>query len=149
MALPLLVTTSALEAWLGASFTQDDNARAEAVLSAVSSLVRSEAGLTWVDDSGALTETPGEVQAVVLQVATRVWSNPNGVRQESIGSYSVSYDAPAATGLYLSPSERALLGRHRTNARGLWTLGTTRNDAYDTVWVPVQGSENPFPWYAE
>lgn len=149
MALPLLVGTYDLEAWLGATFDVDDDARAEAVLSAVSALIRSETGLTWVTDD-ALDAVPGEVQAVVLQVATRVWNNPSGIKQESIGSYSVSYDTPWASGLYLSAQERALLGRYRTNARGLWSLSTTRDDPdADTTWVPVEGTTTKFPWYGD
>lgn len=151
MALPLLVTVDALEAWMGRSFTDDDLARAEAVLTAVSALIRSETGLTWSADGVNLDENlPAEVTAVTLEVARRVYMNPNSVRQESIGSYSVSYANPATTGLYLSPQERALIGRYRTNARGLWTLGTTRDDpAADTAWVPVEGTTTKFPWYGD
>ena len=150
MALPPLVDVSALESWLATTFTPAQTIRAEAVLSAVSALVRSEVGLTWVDaDDVTLSEDiPAEVTAVTLQVATRVWMNPAGLQQESTVDYSAGYGQ--TSGLYLKPEERALLSRYRTNARGLWTLSTTREDPYaDSTWVPVEGTTALFPWYGD
>lgn len=147
MALPLLVEAADLEAWLGVTFDPDATLRAEAVLAAVSAIIRSETSRTWVAADGVtLEEVPDEVRAVVLQVATRTYNNPRGARQQTSGPFSVSYGPE--TGLFLTASERALLARFRTNARGLWSLSVTRDDPYaDTVWVPVEGAEYPFPWY--
>jgi hypothetical protein len=148
MALPPLVAIDDLEPWLGRALSGDDLARAEAVLSAVSALIRAETGRTWTTDNTTLAEVPGDVQAIVLQVAQRVFENPNGARQMSLGSYSISYGA--STGLYLDAAERAMLARYRTAARGLWSLSVTRDDPIaDTVWVPVEGAEYPFPWYGD
>lgn len=136
-----LVSVDELEAWLGAGAVQDV-ARADAVLVAVSSLVRSYAGQLWDAEP-----VPDEIRAVVKDVAARVWDNPRHVRQQSTGPFSVSY---SVTGLYLTDEERAVVGRYNAQARGLWTMGVTRNDAAaDTVYVPVQGTATEFPWYGD
>jgi hypothetical protein len=136
-----LVTLEDLEGWLGQSLNASEAARAEAVLRAVSSLVRSEAGRTWEDE-----DTPGDVSAVVLEMSAGIYRNPMGVRQTSVGDASVTYAVVA--GLEFTPSQRSILGRYRANQRGLWTMGTTRNDFEgDTVFVPVVDAP-PFPWYA-
>lgn len=139
MATAPLVDIDTFADWLGQSL-DEEIPRAEAVLSRVSALVRSQAGRTWVGE-----EVPDEVGAVVLEVATRVWNK--GVVSESVGSYSVRYADRVAAGLYLTAEERSILGKYRANARGLWSLSTTRGDDYgDTVWVPVVGSDNLFPF---
>lgn len=150
MAPPPLVTAPELESWLATTFTAAQTERAEAVLSAVSALVRSEVGLTWVEADGVTLsdDVPAEVTAVTLQVATRVYLNPAGLRQEAATDYSASYGQDS--GLYLKPEERALLSRYRTNARGLWSLSMTREDPYaDSAWVPVAGTTALFPWYGD
>lgn len=140
MALSPLVDVDDFADWLGRTFTGTDETRAEAVLSRVSSLVRARAGgRTWEDE-----ETPDEIATVVLTVATRVWNNPKGVRQQAAGPFSESYDV---TGVFLTPEESAIVGRYSASARGLWTLSTTRGDDYgDTVWVPVVGTDSLFPF---
>lgn len=139
-----LVAVADLEAWLGATFDMSATARAEAVLTAVSALVRSEAGLTW----DAVT-VPDDVQAVTLTVASRVFNNPTAVVSESVGTYSVRYSDPQSAGLYLTAADKAVLGKYRANARGLWSMRLTRDDtAADSEWVPIVGTEAKFPWYA-
>lgn len=139
-----LVAVADLEAWLGATFDASATARAQAVLDAVSSLVRDEAGLTWDG-----VTVPADVQAVTLTVAARVFSNPAAVQSESVGSYSVRYADPQSTGLYLTKGDKAVLGKYRANARGLWSMRLTREDtAADTEWVPIEGTTAEFPWYA-
>lgn len=57
---------------------------------------------------------PADVTAVTVEVAARAWSTPAGaVRQESIGSYSVTYDTRAleAAGLALTATERTIVAR--------------------------------------
>ena len=139
MALSPLVEPDDLAEWLQQSFSAEQWTRAGAVLSRVSAVVRSAAGVTWEGE-----EVPEEVEAVVLEVAKRVWTNPNGVRQQATGPFSASY---AVVGVYLTDEERRILGKYRANQRGLWTLNTTRgDDEGDTVWVPVVGSDNTFPF---
>lgn len=140
MALLPLVNAADFSDWLGRSFEASELPRAEAVLLRVSSLVRSRAGgRTWENE-----EVPGEIATVVLTVASRVWNNPNAARQQTAGPFSESY---VVTGAYLTPEEAAIVGRYSATSRGLWTLGTTRgDDAGDTVWVPVVGTDNLFPF---
>ncbi|MFJ2783687.1 MULTISPECIES: hypothetical protein [unclassified Streptomyces] len=55
---------------------------------------------------------PGDVLAVVLTLASRVLTNPGDLRQESVGSVSVTYSAETI-GASLAPADRDLLGRYR------------------------------------
>ena len=137
-----LADTSALETWLGVSFSGSEETRAAAVLDAVSSLVRSEAGRTWEGET-----VPDDIATVVVQVAARVFNNPDGYTSERIDDYSYQV-AANQVGLYLTPGEARIVGRYRAQPRGLWSLATTRDDsAADTAYVPVIGGP-PFPWYA-
>lgn len=149
MTSPQLVPLVTFSNWLGQPLSAADEPRAEAILDAVSALVRSEAGRTWVDDGGNLEEVPTDVQTVVMQVAQRVFLNPLGFQSERSGDYSYAFPTSGPGGLYLEPHERAVLARYRATQRGLWTLSTTRSDTdADTVYVPIQGTESEFPWYA-
>ncbi|MFZ3595451.1 hypothetical protein [Streptomyces sp. BH104] len=56
--------------------------------------------------------TPGDVLAVVLTAAQRVLSNPNDLRQETVGSVSVTY-AAETIGASLAPADKDLLARYR------------------------------------
>lgn len=141
-ALPSLATLADLEGWLG-SPVGADAARAEAVLDAVSSLVRSEAGRTWEGEA-----VPDDVATVTLTAAARVFRNPDGYSAERVGSYSYQFSG-GADGLSLTREERAIVARYRTTPRGLWSQSVTRGDgAPTTVFVPVVGAP-PFPWYDE
>ncbi len=111
-------------------------------MAAVSSLVRSEAGRTWEG-----LAVPDDIVVVVLDMAARVYRNPANMAQESLGSWSGTYAPGALAGLAFTAAERRILGRYRTQ-RGLWTMGTTRNDGFgDDVFVPVVDAP-PFPWYS-
>ena len=85
-------------------------------------------------------------------VASRVFRNPEAAatysRSTGPFSKSVTFADPLAVGLYLTAAEKAIVGRYRPTARGIWTLPTTRGVPEETGWVPVEGSVNPFPWYA-
>lgn len=150
MALPALANVNDLAAWVGQDIT--DDARALAVLSAASALVRGETGQTWVNDSGSLADVPEDVAAIVVQVAGRVWANPSGAIQWTRGPFSERYSDDAALGLFLTDAERAILSRYRVSGtpHGLGVLSTTRGDDYgSTVYVPTgpPPSGYPFPWY--
>ncbi len=56
---------------------------------------------------------PADIKAVCLNMTQRSLSNPVGVTSESIGSYSVTYDADAAPGAALGTEDEALLRRYR------------------------------------
>ncbi|MGW6754525.1 hypothetical protein [Streptomyces sp. NPDC055006] len=57
-------------------------------------------------------QVPGDVVAVVLTAAQRVLTNPNDLRQETVGSVSVTY-AAETIGASLSPADKDLLARYR------------------------------------
>lgn len=143
-----LASIDQLEAWLGHPLVGHDATRADAMLKAASSLVRTAAGTTWDG-----VPVPEDVQTVTLTVAARVYRNPDAAAQysRSTGPFtkSVTFANPAAVGLYLSAEEKAIVGRYRGAARGLWTLPTSRGEYPDVGWVPVAGATLPFPWYAE
>ncbi|QDY79790.1 hypothetical protein [Streptomyces qinzhouensis] len=67
-------------------------------------------------------ETPGDVRAIVLTLAARVLNNPGDLRQESVGSVSVTY-AAESIGASLAAIERDQLARYRPRA-AVVQLGT-------------------------
>lgn len=136
----------AFEDWLGRSLVEDEVARAEATLNAVSALIRAETARSWLDDDGYLVDVPDEVVAVTLDVTRQVFNNPDNRTSESIGDWSAS-SPMEFVGLRLRPDQKAILSRYRLGRAGLWTLSTTRGDAIaDTEYVPVVDAP-PFPWW--
>lgn len=136
---------SALSAWVGETIANDD-ARATAVLSAATGLVRGYAGQAWPDDTA-----PDDVAAIIVQIAARVWRNPGGAVSRTAGPFSESYSADSTLGLYLTESEQSVLNRFRVVASGLGTISTTRESASTgTIYVPTGPAPSgyPFPWYS-
>lgn len=133
-----------LAAWTGATIA-DDDARATAVLKAASVLVRTYVGSDVAEEWGTV---PDDVATVVVQVAARVWFNPQGVIADAIDDYSRRWEESPEAGVYLSPSERDMLSPYRTSApKGVWTLGTTRDDLYTDEYLDVVGQPNePMPF---
>ncbi|MET9425654.1 hypothetical protein ABZY06_33960 [Streptomyces sp. NPDC006540] len=60
-------------------------------------------------------ETPGDVLAVVLSAAQRVLGNPRDLRQETVGSQSVTY-AAETIGASLSQADKDMLRTYRRGA---------------------------------
>lgn len=119
-----LASTDQFADWLGVTLTGSDLTRADAILVAASSLVRSEAGRTWEGET-----VPDDVAAVVLQAAERKYRNPGGETQKTVGDVSVSYSSGVAVGLYLTDDEKIIVRRYRdAGSGGLWTLRTSRDD---------------------
>lgn len=58
---------------------------------------------------------PDDIVAVCLQLAARMLGNPAGVRQESIGTYSVAYGGDI-TGGFLNDADKTILRRYRRTA---------------------------------
>ncbi len=137
-----LVTVGDLQTWLGQTLGADGYLRADAILTAVSSLVRSEAGRTWEGEP-----VPDDVAGVVKEVTVAIWHRPDStVMQQSVGDLAKRYAVVA--GLWLTATQKSIVGRYRAQQRGLWTLSTTRGDlGADTVYVPVVGTVTEFPWY--
>lgn len=83
---------------------------------------------TFGDDRTAVTVTyshgyaiiPGDIRAITLALAARMWVNPEGHSREQLGSYNVGYaaiDSAAGQGagapVHLMAHERITLGRYR------------------------------------
>lgn len=151
MALPPFATVNDLAAWTGQVIMPADAARAEAVLSAASALVRTHTGATWVVD-GELSDVPDIVPVVVVQVAGRVWANPDGLTSVTLDDGTRRWES-GTTGLYLTDSEKDMLGGLVTTdaSRSVGVLSTTRGEGRgDTIYVPTgpPPSGPPFPWYS-
>lgn len=113
MALPPLASVDDLSEWMGVDVS--DEVRAEAILSAASTLVRSHTGQLWVDAAGEPDENATDleldtVKTVVTLVAERVWSNPRGFVQQATGPFSGTVAEWSAYGLALTDSEKDMLG---------------------------------------
>jgi hypothetical protein len=155
MVLPSLAATEALEARIGATLTGSDLVRAQAMLDDASALIRSEAGLDYVDEFGELETVPPIIEAITLAAAYRAYRNPDGVSQSSVGDVSVSYgrDRTMAS-IYLTPAERAAI-RKAAGASAVLSIGLVSPwvGAETTVnyYVPVEGGGDmlplgPLPW---
>ena len=153
MALPPLALPSDLAAWVGQTIPFDDP-RAEAVLSASSALVRSYTGQTWVDGAGELDDVPDVVASVVIQVAARVWANPNGVVAATLDDGSLRWSEANASGLILTDADKAVLAAYQEQGSESFGLGTISlaggSRANDTIYVPTgpPPAGYPFPWYS-
>lgn len=137
-----------LNAWLGDEV--DNEERAEAILVAASALIRSRTGRAWVDADGVQLDDVTDddfaaVRTVVVQVAARVWLNPQGITQETAGPFSQTIAAWAALGLSLTEDEASMLPIDRTGSRpALWTQATTRADSVSDlpdIYLEVVDSE--------
>ncbi|MFG2916255.1 hypothetical protein ACGF0D_25615 [Kitasatospora sp. NPDC048298] len=74
--------------------------------------VRPGVGPLHVTYTHGYAEVPADVRALVLTLAGRVFTNPRDLRQESVGSVSVTY-AAETIGASLAPVERDALARYR------------------------------------
>lgn len=126
MALPSLATVEDFIAWEQSPVS--NTARARAILAAASTLIRARTGRVWVDASDEIEAGVSEVQretarSVCLQVASRVYNNPQGETQRSVANYSASVAAWSAQGLALTDDEVAQLGAApQTGIPGLWSV---------------------------
>ena len=122
MALPSLATVDDIAA-RAPDLQLDDTTQAEALLSDASALVRSYAGCTWVDDEGNLADVPEGLPGIVAMIVIRALRIPEGVTQETIGNYSVSYAPNATDRLYLSRADKAFL-RRISGRGGAYSIST-------------------------
>ena len=143
MAQPPFASVSDLAAWVGQEIPAD-NPRAAAVLMAASHAIVAEVGTQVAEDWQTV---PGDVGAIAVQVAARVWFNPQGLVSDSIDDYSRRWSESRESGIYLTAGERDLLSKYRTKPKGLWSLGTTRGDDYADQHIAVEGQpEAPMPF---
>lgn len=127
MSLPPLADLDSFGSWPGVSMDTHGIVAAVALLDHVSAMVRAHAGVNWVDEHGDLEGVPQDIPGIVLQVAARVWSNPDARRQSTEGPFSASWDA---VGLSLSADERRRVSAAAATGpyRGLGVVSTTRGD---------------------
>lgn len=123
----------------------DDDHTSLYYLRAASALIRAETGRTWIDDHGYVVDVPSDVRYVCVEVAARLFRNPEGVIQETTGPFTQRLPDKFADGLFLTATEKSQLARYRASRMGLWALQTTREDPFlDTITVPVEGG-SPLP----
>jgi hypothetical protein len=144
--LPPLAYVDDLVGWLGEPISESaDVARAEGALGLASSLVRKEAGLTWVTAGALDSPLPDEAVQVTLACAGRGYTNPEAEVDGSLDD-SRSRRIVQEAGLYLTASERSLLASLAvTPHRGLGTVQTTRWDP--DVTGPYEDERLLPPWY--
>jgi hypothetical protein len=87
-----------------------DDTRAEAALEDASTLVRTFAGKTWVDEEGELEpDIPDAITLVTLSVAARKVTNPSGYSYEQIGQYARRIEGQSGGSLYLTEDEKDMI----------------------------------------
>jgi hypothetical protein len=121
--LPPLATLAAMGDRLGVTLdpSSADGIRATAALNDASSVVRTVARRTWVDEDGNLEPVPPVVEQVVLAAAIRVFRNPDGFAQASVGDVSVSYGSRPGGSVFLTREEKraVMVAAGATAARSL------------------------------
>lgn len=152
-ALQALADVDDLAAFVGEPI-ETNNARALAVLRMVSNFVRAETGTPWGEQPQ--DDVPDAIRDVVIDVAARVWFNPEGLVGDDIDDSARRWSESASEGMYLTAANRSMLRPHMAASRsggGLRTVATTRGGGRgdDTIYVPTgpPPSGYPFPWYAE
>lgn len=144
--LPPLASVAKLAARVGETL-EDTDPQALYFLTAASAIIRAETGRTWTNAGNELADVPADVEIIAVEVAARVWRNPEGVIQETTGPFTQRLPDKFADGLFLTATERSQLARYRLGRPGLWTIETTRGDAFlDTVYLPVEGTTERMPF---
>ena len=129
MARPALADITELEARLGHSIDDPSQiTQAEARLADASEIVRAYAGEDWLnDDEDDVENVPGQIPGVVASMVERASLNPGGITQEAAGPFSRSFGSDAASRLYMTKGEKAVV-RRAVGALAVGALGTTRGD---------------------
>jgi len=128
-----LASVTDLAEYLGESFaeTSAEGKRAAWALRMASALVRAEVGVTWLEPDGSLSPSvPEDAVLVTLAAAGRAFVNPKGLEQASEGIDDYNFrEQYAEVGVYLTATERSLLGRlAETYAGGIGTVTVERGD---------------------
>lgn len=137
-----MVTSLATVADLGirVAETLTGNTQAQWFLDTASAIVRNYTGETWLnDEETAVEDVPEDVRRITVEIAARVWLNPDGNTQETVGPFTERRPDLFADGFFLTGTEKTLLVRYRTSSvGGLWTIQQTKGDYYDpNIYVPV------------
>lgn len=150
MALTPLASVADLAARAGETIAVYDP-QAGSVLSMASALVRAYIGNDYAEEGDVV---PDAATQVTVDVAYRVWTNPDNLVGDSIDDASRRWsEQTAGEGFYLTKANKLILDTLRTHTanRGVWTLGVEKGDDYDnTIYVPTapEPAGYPFPWYA-
>jgi len=134
-------TVEDLERRLGGDpLNETGQARGEALLRDASTIIRTVAGRPFTDP------IPDVVQTVCLNMAVRAWHNPEGIRQETTGSYNVTYAATQG-GVTITDEERRLIRIAAGHGAALDSIQlTTGNDVSAGTFAPVAGGGDWLPW---
>lgn len=90
-----------------------------------------------------VTPLPDGAEAVVLDVAGRAYTNPQGVQQQTVGPYSAQY-GPVSGGLWLTRGNRSTL-RRLAGGSGVFTIETCPATAGQGLpWWDAAGSVDDF-----
>jgi hypothetical protein len=145
-----LADVSALAAWVGQDIDLADP-RAEAVLSAASTLVRAHTGQTWETATGAPLDVPEVVSVVTVQVAARVWNNPDGLTSVTVDDGTRRW-GDGGGALRLTDADREALRPHKVGGNSsIGSLSVAAGSgSLDTIYVPTAPAPSgyPFPWYS-
>ena len=147
--LATLVELTEFRLWPGVIVDDTEAPSAEYVLLAASNFVRLESGDPgrWPDAATA----PAAIKTVVVQVAARIWRNPDGVTMRTEGPFSEQFVQTVEAGLSLTDSERRIVTRTNGARSPLWSMSTTRDDeaALPSSYVDVFSGEtvprSPYP----
>jgi hypothetical protein len=89
-----------------------EEARVEALLEDATALIEAELSgveVSWLGETSA-EDPPAAVKAVCIQVAYRVWSNPDSVAREELGEVARTYrGTDQADALWLTVNEARLV----------------------------------------
>lgn len=116
-----------LTTWPGVIVEPDAQAAAEAVLDATSAYIRLESGdlSRWP----ARSDVPDAIRYLAVQVAARVWRNPDCAAMVTTGPFSEQFAQGVQAALYLTDDDRRVIARAVQPARaGLWSQPLTRGD---------------------
>lgn len=146
---PPLATPANLAMRVGETIAADD-AQALYYLAYASSIVRAYVGATWTNEANELVSVPDEARNVTIEVAARVWLNPTGNTQETVGPFTERRPDLFADGFFLTGTEKSQLAKYRPSSfGGLYTISVTKGDYFDpTIYVPVSPQPGePIPYY--
>lgn len=125
MSLPSLATLTDVLARAPEMQSGLDPLQVEALLDDASAILRSFAGREWVNTTrDALEDVPDGVTGIVALMVIRALRVPEGVTQETVGNYSVSYAVTASDRLYLTKTEKAFIKRAAARGMGAFSIDT-------------------------
>lgn len=126
-------TVSDVATWLGVDESALNTGQVQAILDAVSAYITAYTGIDFdaqTDDAGNPIPVPDGIHWVTVTRTARIVNNPNGVRQETIGTYS--YSLGSGTDAWTT-EEQAVLNAWTTitSPRGLtsFSIGYTEGSA--------------------